>query len=92
MNKAELAQYLADLRTLMSAQDAVGLQFSTTLATEYEKNWGLLKDAITKENENEARSRNNRNVDEGGTNPARDQSRRGSTDRHDGDLKPNRTR
>lgn len=80
MNKAEIAEYLVNLHTLMDAQRATGgSPVSSTLSAEYEKNWGLLKDAITKENENEARSRNNRNVDEGGTDSARDQSRRGST-------------
>lgn len=91
MNKGEIAQYLVNLHTLMNAQQATGANPSTLLADDYRKNWDLLKSTITKENENEARNRNDRNVNESGTNPARDQSRRGSTAGDNGDLKPNQT-
>ncbi len=57
MTKAELASYLVDLHTLIGAQTtgqrAVA---SSTLAEEYDKCWGLLKDTIKQENENETRS------------------------------------
>jgi hypothetical protein len=57
MNKGELASYLVSLHNLLEAQfkgpNAVP---STVLAAEYEKHWGLLKDEIAKENEDETRS------------------------------------
>lgn len=56
MNKLELAGYLVNLHTLMEAQDKNGLLKSSTLGDEYTKHWGLLKDAITKENEDDART------------------------------------
>lgn len=86
-SKFELASYLVNLHNLLEAQEAAGsVQKSSTLAEEYEKNWSLLKSTITKENSDEARNRNHRDFDEGRTNPPRDQSRRGSPTRHDGDI------
>lgn len=56
MNKFELAAYLVNLHTLMDAQFANPVaDVSQTLAAEYEKHWGLLKEAIAKENGHEAR-------------------------------------
>lgn len=56
--KYEIADYLVNLHTLIDAQRQNGNSTpSTTLADEYEKNWGELKDIITKENEDEARKR-----------------------------------
>lgn len=86
MNKQDLAQYLVNLHTLMDAQKAIGANPSTIFADEYQKVWDLLKSTITKENEDEARNRNNRNFDEGRTNTSRDQSRRGSAAGDNGDL------
>ncbi len=52
MDKATLAQYLVNLHTLLSAQDAVGsIQKSEVLLKEYEEQWGLLKEAITNQKE-----------------------------------------
>lgn len=57
-SKYELAQYLTNLHTLLSAQDqAGGLSKSQVLLDEYNRSWGQLKDAIAKENENETRKR-----------------------------------
>jgi hypothetical protein len=57
MNKAEIATYLVSLHTLLEAQSKGSHSVpSIILADEYEKHWGLLKDAITKENEHETRS------------------------------------
>lgn len=87
MTKSDLAQYLVNLHTLMEAQQATGgLNPSSILAVEYEKNWSLLKSTITKENENETRPRNDSNNNENRTDPSRDQSRRGSAVRRDGDI------
>lgn len=56
MKKDEIASYLVNLHTLMDAQFANPIaDVSQTLAAEYTKHWGLLKEAIAKENENEAR-------------------------------------
>lgn len=57
MDKLELSAYLVNLHTLMQAQTASVSMASQTLAAEYDKHWGLLKDAIAKENEDEARKR-----------------------------------
>lgn len=55
MTKAEIASYLVSLHTLMDAQFANPVaDVSQTLAAEYTKHWGLLKEAIAKENEHEA--------------------------------------
>lgn len=56
MTKEELVQYLVNLHFLMEAQDKTAVPKSRTLADEYEKHWDMLKDAITKETENETRS------------------------------------
>lgn len=85
--KFELAEYLVNLHNLLTAQDqAGGLTKSTTLLDEYNTNWDLLKETITKENEDETRNRNHRNLNESRTDPSRDQSRRGSTAGNNGDL------
>lgn len=91
MNKSELAGYLINLHNLMDAQQATGLNPSTLLADEYRKHWDLLKSIITKENEDEARNRNNRNLDESRTDPTLNQPRRGSAVGDNGDIKPNPT-
>lgn len=57
MNKAEIASYLVSLHTLMDAQSKVGYSIpSNVLAEEYTKHWKLLKDAIAKDNQYEARN------------------------------------
>lgn len=56
MNKAELASYLVSLHTLLYEQTKGQHSIpSATLVEEYEKHWGLLKDTIHKENDNETR-------------------------------------
>lgn len=55
MSKAELAQYLVNLNTLMAAQTAVSDGRSQFLLDEYTKHWALLKSSIAKENSNETR-------------------------------------
>lgn len=56
MNKQDLAQYLVNLHTLMTAQSqGQHSMVSNTLAQEYERVWGELKETIKKEQENEAR-------------------------------------
>lgn len=72
MTKYELAGYLVNLHTLMDAQQATGANPSTLLADDYRKHWDLLKSTITKENEDETRNRNNRNINESRTHPTRD--------------------
>lgn len=55
MTKADIASYLVNLHTLMDAQFANPVaDVSQTLAGEYTKHWGLLKEAIAKENKNES--------------------------------------
>lgn len=75
MNKADLAQYLVNLHTLLQAQDSAGgLVKSDTLIAEYDKNWDLLKDTINKENEDETRNGNDdRQRPETGADRSRDQ-------------------
>ena len=51
MNKEDIAMYLVNLCTLMQAQQANAIIPSATLAKEYEKQWGLLKEAINKESD-----------------------------------------
>lgn len=53
MNKAEIAEYLVNLHTLMAAQEGAGLgQKSTILTDEYNKFWKLLKQEIVNETRN----------------------------------------
>lgn len=54
--KYELANYLSSLHSLMEGQDKNGLLKSTLLGDEYTKHWGLLKQAITEDNEHDART------------------------------------
>lgn len=72
--KFELAQYLVNIHTLMQAQTAsVHSIPSTTLADDYNRTWDILKDTITKENEDETRNRNNDpKRDKAGTDSASD--------------------
>jgi hypothetical protein len=49
MDKAELAQYLVNLQTLMDSQAATGNLASSTLREEYERQWGKLKEEIKKD-------------------------------------------
>lgn len=54
MNRAEIASYLVSLHTLLEAQSKGAMPIpSTILAEEYERNWALLKETITKENRHE---------------------------------------
>lgn len=56
MTKAEIAQYLVNLHTLLNAQTATGNAVpSTTLAAEYDKHWTMFKDAVSKETTDETR-------------------------------------
>lgn len=56
MNKTEIASYLVSLHTLIDAQTKGQTSVaSMILADEYEKHWGLLKEAITKEKDDETR-------------------------------------
>lgn len=57
MDKIEIASYLVDLHNLLQAQESTGgTAKSNTLLNEYNKYWVLLKETITKENENETRT------------------------------------
>lgn len=50
MNKAELAQYLVNLHTLLSAQASSAHSVpSAVLSAEYERSWALLKEKIDDE-------------------------------------------
>lgn len=52
MTAPEIAEYLVNLHTLLTAQDAAGgINKSNTLVDEYNKQWGLLKEAITNQKE-----------------------------------------
>lgn len=56
MNKLELSAYLCNLHTLMEAQTkGIKSTASPFLADEYTKHWGLLEEAIAKENDDETR-------------------------------------
>lgn len=56
MTKAEIASYLVNLHTLLEAQTKGQRSIATpALGEEYEKHWELLKEAIAKEKEDEAR-------------------------------------
>lgn len=60
--KYDLAQYLVNLHTLLMAQEAAGgLIKNQMLLDEYNRNWVLLKATIAKENDYEARNRNEEN-------------------------------
>ena len=52
MDKYTIAQYLVNLHTLLSAQEATGLIKSVAIVEEYERQWGLLKQTI-EENKDE---------------------------------------
>lgn len=75
MSKYELAQYLVNLNTLIQAQTANISNASSTLATEYTRCWGQLKEAI----QNETRTRADKHDDRNqiGTGIEGDQSRSG---------------
>lgn len=53
MNKAELAQYLVNLQTLLQAQTSSVHPASAVLSAEYDKSWALLKETIAKEKKDE---------------------------------------
>lgn len=54
--KAEITSYLVGLHTLLEAQSkGVTSVPSAILAKEYEKHWGLLKEMIAKEKDDESR-------------------------------------
>lgn len=56
-SKYEIASYLVSLHSLLEAQTKGQASVaSSVLWAEYEKHWGMLKDMINKENENEART------------------------------------
>lgn len=69
MNKAELAQYLVNLHTLLQAQSSGAHSVpSAVLSEEYNRNWALLKEEI----DNEARTKQQPS---GGSEAGADQSR-----------------
>ena len=74
MNKADLAQYLVNLHTLIQAQTANVSNASTTLSAEYEACWKQLKEAIL-ETRSSAVKHDDRN--QSGTDLKGDQSGRG---------------
>lgn len=47
MDKAALAEYLANLNCLLEAQREAGMQKSSTLVEEYKRGWDELKKLIT---------------------------------------------
>lgn len=50
MSKAELAQYLVNLNTLLAAQSSAAHSVpSAVLSAEYDRNWALLKQEIEKD-------------------------------------------
>lgn len=54
MNKAELAGYLANLHSLLEAQEKTGVKAkSKWILAEYEKTWQEFQDVVTKEDKNE---------------------------------------
>lgn len=54
MSKAELAQYLVNLNTLLAAQSSAAHSVpSAVLSAEYDRNWALLKQEIENEERNE---------------------------------------
>lgn len=75
-SKYDIAQYLVNLHSLLQAQDQVGgVLKSTTLVNEYNSQWDVLKEAINKENDDEARnSEQQSGRSEAGTDRPRDQS------------------
>lgn len=57
MTKAELAEYLVNIKTLMEAQQAGPHSIpSTVLAAEYNRGWGQLKEFINKEQDDARQS------------------------------------
>jgi len=82
MNKAELASYLLSIHGLIEAQTKGSHSVaSSVLGNEYEKHWELLKDAIRKDNEDEARNREQQpKRDESRTEINSNQPRRGEPD------------
>jgi hypothetical protein len=57
MNKAELANYLVSLHTLLDAQSKGAHSIpSATLAEEYERTWGQFKELIAKDRNDERRT------------------------------------
>lgn len=46
MDKYTIANYLVNLNALLAAQESTGLEKSSILAEEYNRQWGLLKEAI----------------------------------------------
>lgn len=84
MNKFDVAQYLVNLSTLLSAQSSNVHNPSAVLSEEYNKHWGILKDIVIKENEDEARTRKlNEGRRETSDHLSRDQSMRSGEDRND---------
>lgn len=56
--KYERAMYLANLISIMASMDSAARLVSHTIADEYQREYDLLKEDIKKEQENEARTRN----------------------------------
>ena len=86
MNKAERASYLVSLHALLEAQTKGSHSIANAiLAEEYEKHWGLLKQEIEKDNEDEARNRNdNAKRGEARADRPRGEPRSGEPDRDQG--------
>lgn len=57
MNKQDMAQYLVNLIAIMESKEDSGRSKGQGLAREYERVYATLRDTITKEEEDEARTR-----------------------------------
>lgn len=78
MNKADTASYLVSLHTLIEAQSKGAYSLASKwLGEEYTKHWGILRDTITKEHEDDARksSDDNREPKDGTDQPRRERMR-----------------
>lgn len=93
MNKVELADYLVNLHTLMQAQTSNVSNASATLAEEYERCWGQLKETIQDEARKSAKQSDG--IDKDRADQQSNQPGRGQPDRRSGssyseahDLRP----
>jgi hypothetical protein len=83
MTKQELAGYMASLLTLLEHQDKSGVHIrSVQLGREFDRCWEELKDIITKEEKENARtSTNDASGTQAGAENERGESRRGGSNR-----------
>lgn len=59
MNKYDVAEYCANLIIIMDSKDSTGIPKGQTITTEYTRAYDELIGYIKKDNEDEARKRNN---------------------------------